>query len=127
MVFTKEVLEDVRTIFSDVCQHFEGTLEKFDGERDHGHLPITYPPKVAISRRVNCLKGVSSRLIRKNHCPAIERALWAGSLWSPSYFAGLAGGAPLSIIKRFLEQQDMTPAGPAPDISALNGRVLRRI
>ncbi len=106
LVFTKEILEDLRTILSDVCQDFEATLEEFDGERDHVHLLITYPPKVAISRRVNSLKGVSSRLIRKKHYPTIERALWGGSLWSPSYFAGSAGGAPLSIIKRYIEQQD---------------------
>jgi putative transposase len=105
LVFTKEILEDLRTILSDVCQDFEATLEEFDGERDQVHLLITYPPKVAISRLVNSLKGVSSRLIRKKHYPTIERALWGGSRWSPSYFAGSAGGAPLSIIKRYIEQQ----------------------
>jgi len=56
LVFTKEILEDFRTIFSDVCQDFEATLEEFDAERDHGHLLITYPPKVAISRLVNSLQ-----------------------------------------------------------------------
>jgi putative transposase len=105
LVFTKEILEDLRTIFADVCQDFEATLEEFDGERDHVHLLITYPPKVAISRLVNSLKGVSSRLIRKKRYPSIERALWGGSLWSPSYFAGSAGEAPLSIIKQYIEQQ----------------------
>ena len=106
LVFTKEIGEDLRTIFSDVCQDFEATLEEFDGERDHVHLLITYPPKVAISRLVNSLKGVSSRMIRKKHYPSIERALWGGNLWSPSYFAGSAGGAPLSIIREYIEQQD---------------------
>ncbi len=106
LVFTKEILEDLRTIFADVCQDFEATLEEFDGERDHVHRLVTYPPKVAISRLVNSLKGVSSRLIRKKHYPSIERALWGGSLWSPSYFAGSAGGASLSIIKQYIEQQN---------------------
>ncbi len=106
LVFTKEILEDLRAIFSDVCQDFEATLQEFDGEQDHVHLLITYPPKVAIARLVNSLKGVSSRLIRKKHYPSIERALWGGSLWSPSYFAGSAGGAPLSIIKQYIEQQE---------------------
>ena len=105
-VLTQEVLEDLRTIFSDVCQDFEATLEECDGERDPVHLLITYPPKVAISRLVNSLKGVSSRLIRKKHYSSIERALWGGSLWSPSYFAGSAGGAPLSMIKQYIEQQN---------------------
>jgi len=61
LVVTTEILKDLRTIFSDVCQDFEATLEEFDGERDHVHVLITYPPKVAaISRLVNSLKGVSS-------------------------------------------------------------------
>ena len=106
LVFTKEMLEDWRTILSDVRQDFEAPGEAFDGARDHVHLLITYPPKVAISRRVNSLQGVSSRLIRKKHYPLIERALWGGNLWSPSYFAGSAGGAPLSIIKQYIEQQE---------------------
>ncbi len=63
-------------------------------------------PSRFASRLVNSLKGVSSRLIRKKHDPSIERALWGGSLWSPSYFAGSAGGAPLSIIRHYIEQQE---------------------
>lgn len=69
------------------------------------HLLITYPPKIAISRLLNSVKGVSSRLIRKKHHARIERALWGGSRWWPSYFAGSAGGAPLSIIREYIEQQ----------------------
>lgn len=105
LVFTKEISEDLRTIFSDVCQDFEAPLEEFDGERDPVHVLTACPPKVAVSRLVNSLKGVSSRLIRQKHYPSIERALWGGNLWSPSYFAGSAGGAPLSIIRQYIEQQ----------------------
>jgi len=70
---------------------------------------------------VNSLKGVSSRLIRKKEYPSIQNALWGGSLWSPSYttrglkipsfrprvvyFAGACGGAPLAMIKQYIEQQ----------------------
>ena len=57
LVFTKEILEDLRTIFSNVCRDFEATLEEFDGEHDHGHLLITYPPKLATSRLVNSRKA----------------------------------------------------------------------
>ncbi len=86
LVLRKDILEDLRRIFSDVCENFEATWAEFDGAQDQVHLLITYRPKVAISRLVNSLKGVSSRLIRKKHDPTIERALWGGSLWSPSYF-----------------------------------------
>lgn len=104
-VFTKEILEDLKGIFSEVCKDFEANLEEFDGEDDHVHLLVTYPPKVAISHLVNSLKGVSSRLIRKRDYPSIRRKLWGKSLWSPSYFAGSCGGAPLSVLKQYIESQ----------------------
>lgn len=104
-VFTKTILTKLKTIFTDVCTNFEAQLEEMDGERDHVHLLVTYPPKTSVSRLVNSLKGVSSRLIRKERFPTIEKALWGDALWSPSYFAGSCGGAPLEIIKTYIEQQ----------------------
>ena len=105
-VFTKAVLEDLKEIFASVCQDFEAELVEFDGEKDYVHLRINYPPKGSVSRLVNSLKGVSSRLIRKKRYACIQDKLWAGALWSPSYFAASCGGAPISIIKQYIEQQD---------------------
>ena len=104
-VFTREILDDLKEIFSSVCSDFEAELVEFDGEEDHVHLLVVYPPKVAISSLVNSLKGVSSRLIRKKGYPSIQKKLWGGSLWSPSYFAGSCGGAPLSVLKQYIESQ----------------------
>jgi len=66
---------------------------------------VNYPPKVAVSALVNSLKGVSSRMIRKKNYPSISKKLWGGALWSPSYFAGICGGAPIEIIRQYIEQQ----------------------
>lgn len=104
-VFTKQILEDLRTIFSSVCTDFEAELVEFDGEGDHVHLLVNYPPKVAVSKLVNSLKGVSSRMIRGKGYTRIQQALWGGSLWSPSYFAGSCGGASISVIRQYIEQQ----------------------
>ncbi len=106
-VFTKSILDDMREIFSAICDDFEGSLVEFNGEGDHVHLLINYPPKVSVSKLVNSLKGVSSRLIRKKHYSSIQKSLWGGSLWSPSYFAGSCGGAPLSSIRKYIEQQQI--------------------
>ena len=70
------------------------------------HLLVNFHPKIALSKLVNSLKGVSSRLIRRMDFPEIQTALWKNVLWSPSYFAVSCGGAPLSIIKKYIEQQD---------------------
>jgi putative transposase len=104
-VFTKAVLNELREIFSAVCTDFEAELIEFEGEDDHVHLLVSYPPKVAVSALVNSLKGVSSRMIRKKNYPEIKNKLWGGALWSPSYFAGSCGGAPISIIRQYIEQQ----------------------
>lgn len=104
-VFNKTILNDLKKIFSDVCTDFESELVEFDGEGDHVHLLINYPPKIAISKIVNSLKGVSSRLIKKQHGNYISQFLWKNNLWSPSYFAGSCGGAPIDIIRKYIEQQ----------------------
>jgi len=104
-VFTIAVLNELREIFSAVCTDFEADLVEFDGEDDHVHLLVNYPPKVAVSALVNSLKGVSSRMIRKKNYPEIKNKLWGGALWSPSYFAGSCGGAPISLIRLYIEQQ----------------------
>ena len=105
-VFThKAILDDLHTIFSNVCADFEAELVEFDGEDGHVHLLVNYPPKVAVTALVNSLKGVSSRLIRKKNYPSIRRKLWGGALWSPSCFAGSCGGAPVALILQYIEQQ----------------------
>ena len=75
-VFTKKILHNLRLIFSSVCENFEATLVEFDGEDDHVHLLVNYPPKIAISKLVNSLKGTSSFLIRKENYPSITKKLW---------------------------------------------------
>ena len=92
-------------IFQKVCDDFEATLIEVDGENDHIHLLIVYPPKLAVSTLVNSLKGVSSRLLRK-HLPAISKHYWKNVLWSPSYFAASCGGAPIHIIKQYIQRQE---------------------
>ena len=103
-VFIKLILYAMEVMFKKVCLNFEAELTEFNGEDDHVHLLINYPPKVAVSNLVNSLKGVSSRHLRKDF-PEIKNKLWGGSLWSPSYFASSCGGAPLEIIKQYIEQQ----------------------
>jgi putative transposase len=75
-----------------------------DGEGDHVHLLAEYPPKVPVSNLVNSLKGVSSRLLRKER-PDIQKRYWKGVLWLPSYFASSCGGAPISSVRQYIEQQ----------------------
>ena len=104
-VFTKRVLERMEEIFSDTCEKFDTTLQEFDGERDHVHLMIHYPPTVQLSKLVNSLKGVSSRYLRREFSSQIEKFYWKGVLWSPSYFAASCGGAPIKIVREYIQNQ----------------------
>ena len=104
-VFTKEILTDLHEVFRSVCTDFESELVEFDGVDDHVHLLVNYPPNVAVSTLVNSLKGVSSRMIRQKQYPTISKKLWGNALWSPSYFAGSCGGAPIAVIRQYIEQQ----------------------
>ena len=103
-VFTKSILTRMQQVLTSVCDDFEAELLEFDGEDDHVHLLVSYPPKVAISKLVNSLKGVSSRSLRREF-PELASRYWKGVLWSPSYFAASCGGAPISIIKQYIQQQ----------------------
>lgn len=106
-IFSKEHVASMKKIFKKVCADFEVVLTEFNGEKDHVHLLVNYPPKVAVSRLVNSLKGVSSRMLKQYH-PDIKKHYWNGALWSPSYFAGSCGGAPLNVIRKYIEKQ-LTP------------------
>ena len=64
-VFDGDAINRLRIIFANTCADFGAQLIEMDGEDDHVHLLVEYPPKVAVSSLVNSLKGVSSRLLRK--------------------------------------------------------------
>jgi len=104
--FTKDILDFMKSVFQDVCKDFEAELKEFNGEGDHVHLLVNYPPKVSVSKLVNSLKGVSSRYIRAQKFPTLQKYISMDSLWSGSYFAGSCGGAPLEVIKQYIAQQD---------------------
>ena len=103
-VFNADAINLLNIIFEEVCTRFEARLVEMNGEKDHVHLLIEYPPKLAISKLVNSLKGVSSRLLRK-HLSELNKYYWKGVLWSPSYFAASCGGAPINIVKQYIQRQ----------------------
>jgi putative transposase len=98
-VFNNDMLTRCEEILRDVCQSFEAELREFNGGGDHVHLLVHHPPKIALSKLVNSLKGVSSRYLRAEYTVRSNRTGTGSVFWSPSYFAASCGGAPLSIVK----------------------------
>ena len=104
-VMTRRVADSLRSTFKEVCSRYGATLDAFETDKDHAHLLITYPPKVALSTLVMSLKTISSLRVRQQHWPEVTRALWGEHFWSPSYCVVSAGRAPLEIIKSYIENQ----------------------
>jgi putative transposase len=107
-VFDGDAIGRLRAIFAKLCGDFEADLIEMDGADDHVHLLVEYPPKLAVSNLVNRLKGVSSRLLRKER-PDIQKHYRQGVLWSPSYFAASCGAAPIGIVRQYIEPQHRPP------------------
>ena len=105
-VFTDRHLTRLEEIMRTVCADFETELVEFNGEGEHVHLLVNFPPKVALSKLVNSLKGVSSRRMRQEFPDLVRHYYRANKLWSASYFAGSVGGAPLTVLRQYIEQQN---------------------
>lgn len=103
--FTEPILEDCENVMRKVCDDYGCTLDEFNGEEDHVHLLVTYPATVQLTRLVNSLKGVSSRILMRDHGQHLKHYLWGGHLWSRSYYCGTTGGANLETIKRYVQNQ----------------------
>jgi putative transposase len=104
-VFNTQMLNLCEHVMAQMCTDFGATLAEFNGEQDHVHLLMQYPPKVALSHLANSLKGVSSRRMRQDSAGRINKAATRGRFWSPSYLAGSCGGPPLHIAKDYIADQ----------------------
>jgi len=103
-LFDGYIIKQLHSAFASACEKLECDLIEMNGESDHVHLLISYPPKLAISVLVNNLKSVSSRRIRalNTHIP---RQSNSGALWSRSYFASSAGGATIETLREYVQSQ----------------------
>lgn len=104
-VFNKQILDRLNIIFSETCLQMDCNLLEFNGEDDHVHLLVDVHPKVSISNLVGKLKGKSSYLLRQEFWPQLKDKLWGSHLWSASYCVVSCGGAPLEIIRKYIESQ----------------------
>ena len=103
---TKHILFRLKEIMEELCEKWECQLHEFNGEKDHVHMLLDLNPKIQISAFINNLKTVSSRYIRKEFALHINKFFYNKPVfWSRSYCILTCGGAPLSVIKQYIEQQ----------------------
>lgn len=98
------MIDQIREAFKSAAESLEVEILEMDGEADHVHILVAYPPKLAISVLVNNLKSTSSRYVRilNTH---LRKQSNAGVLWSRSYFACSAGGATIETLKAYVQSQ----------------------
>ena len=103
-VIDADVLKTLEKVLRATLDKWECSLIEFNGERDHVHLLIEAHPKVLLSTLVNNLKTVSSRLVRKEH-PHLKSKFSKPVFWSRTYCLLSCGGAPLEVIKQYIQNQ----------------------
>ncbi len=103
-VLTERVLMRCLEIAGDIARDFNAAVVEANGEPDHIHILLSAPPDFNLCRMINSLKTVTSRRLKKEF-PDIRKKLWKEKFWTSSYFVVTAGGAPLEVIKKYIEEQ----------------------
>ena len=101
-VLVEGVAERLAQIIHEVCQEHEAEVLSLDIQPDHVHVLVECDPQFGIHRLVKLLKGRSSRLLRQEFLSLTTRM---PTLWTNAYFVSTVGGAPVSVIRQYIENQ----------------------
>jgi len=100
------MLEQLEVICRNLCQKWDIEIEEFGGESDHIHLLLNMHPNIMPSKFINNLKTVSSRLLRKEYSEHLSKFYWKPVLWTRAYCLITAGGAPIEVLKKYIQNQE---------------------
>lgn len=114
-VITERVFLVLRGAWEPVCRTIGCRIVEANFEPDHVHLLVEYPPRLSISVVAGRLKASSATSVRAEKLPEVMRFLWGAHFWSESYCAVSCGGAPLDVIKQYIDSQR---GAPAPSMAA---------
>ena len=103
-ILTDPVSERAREIFEYIAPKYHVTLEEWNHDRDHVHIMFRAHPRSELSKFINAYKSASSRLLKKEY-PQIRERLWKEAFWSQSFCLLTAGGAPIDVIRSYIETQ----------------------
>ena len=103
-VFDNLISSRAKEIFEYIAPNYHITLMEWNHDADHIHILFRAHPKAEISKFINAYKSASSRLIKKEF-PEVRQKLWNEYFWSQSFCLITAGGAPLTVLKQYIESQ----------------------
>lgn len=110
-VFTERVEKVIIEKAKECCKRNESELLEAKSDKNHMHLLVSYPPKKSLSSLIAAIKSTTSKYVREQGFPEVEKALWGKHFWSPSYCVVSTGGAPLEVVKKYIENQGKEPRG----------------
>ncbi|MFO7887379.1 MAG: IS200/IS605 family transposase [Eubacteriales bacterium] len=102
---TKEMLKDLEDILKEQLEGKDCKLIEFNGEEDHIHILFESQPQIQLTKIVNSLKTVTSRLLNKKYKTHLNKFFETSTLWSRSYCILTTGGATIETIKKYIENQ----------------------
>lgn len=103
-VFDNNISNRAKAIFEYIAPNYNITLLEWNHDTDHVHVLFKAHPKTEISKFINAYKSSSSRLLKKEY-PEIRKQLWQDKFWSQSFCLITTGGAPIEVIKKYIESQ----------------------
>ncbi|WP_449410666.1 IS200/IS605 family transposase [Methylobacterium komagatae] len=109
---TSDMLSRFAEIAASTLGAWRCSLVESGGEADHVHLLFRSHPAMDLSKLVNNLKTVTSRLLRKEFPDDLAKFYWKPILWHGAYYVGSVGNASLDTVRRYVEEQgrDRWPA-----------------
>ena len=103
-VMDDDISERAKEIFEYIAPQYGIVIEEWNHDVDHVHMMFRAQPKTEISKFINAYKSASSRLIKKEY-PHVKEKLWKEAFWSQSFCLMTAGGAPIDVIRKYIESQ----------------------
>ena len=103
-VFDDSISDYAKSVFEKIAPSYNISLLKWNHDVDHVHIMFKAQPNSELSKFINAYKSASSRLIKKDY-PEIREKLWEEYFWSQSFCLLTTGGAPIEVIKNYIETQ----------------------
>jgi putative transposase len=107
--YRRKVIDDIissrlKEIFEYISPTYNINLHEWNHDEDHVHILFKAQPNSELSKFINAYKSAASRLIKKEY-PIIRQKLWKQQFWSRSFCLLTTGGAPIEVVKRYIESQ----------------------
>jgi len=103
-VIVDEISDMAESMFVRIGENYNITLIEWKHDSDHVHILFTAHPNSELTKFINAYKSASSRIIKKEFSE-VKSKLWKEYFWSRSFCLLTAGGAPLDVIKKYIQSQ----------------------